>query len=317
MDCISINNVNYFNLLWQSNISNYEINSLNRKETGSEPKNTAARPPPYLIFYDLNTAQLAQKYHEYSVEKKWNLQLVESYIKTPGLASYNKKMRMKSSKTRTTEILATTKSFDELFYICQFKRSDSSTAQPPNRLEHSIIDTRYAEKFKETVKYSNDKRMFMPLRISPIVVNVNTVTNKHFYYTSLYKPISNYKPVDSQDYNERVSDLTSTSLFYICKNLSDLELLDLYEKYSKNAWKLVDLKAYKDEKCLTKFSTVWSSLSEFYEGTSKLFIGLNKNEALDQITEMNAKGMQPKLLTSYCYSSKFGEHLYALFFCQF
>lgn len=129
-------------------------------------------------------------------------------------------------------------------------------------------------------------------------------------------PYAKYKPIDDYDYNEKQSDLKETSLFFIRKNLVDLEILEIYDKHSKNNWKLIDLKAYKDEKSLTKFSMIWSTRC-FYEGTSRMFIGLTKNEALDKIDEMNLRGLYPKIVTGYCYSSSAGEHLYALFFCQF
>ena len=155
-------------------------------------------------------------------------------------------------------------------------------------------------------------------------------------------PYDNYKPLDALDYNEKLSDLKETSIFYTRKNLTDLALLDNYANLSRNSWKLVDLKAYKDENSMTKFEMIWSKLP-FYEGTSRIFIGLNKvfilcifknivsfkcsclykiiyflkNETLDKIDEMTAKGLYPKIVTGYCYSSKHGEHLYALLFCQF
>ena len=44
---------------------------------------------------------------------------------------------------------------------------------------------------------------------------------------------------------------------------------------------------------------------------------MNKEETLDKIDQMALKGMYPKLVTGYCYSNTNGEHLYALFFCQF
>ncbi len=129
-------------------------------------------------------------------------------------------------------------------------------------------------------------------------------------------PYKKYKPIDSSDYNEKLSDLKETSLYYTRKNLTDLEVVELYNSFSKNSWKLIDLKAYKDEKSLTKFAIIFTTLC-FYEGTSRLFIGLNKMETLEKIDEMTQKGLHPKIVTAYSYSSKLGEHLYAVFFCQF
>lgn len=168
----------------------------------------------------------------------------------------------------------------------------------------------------EAVKFHNEKLIYIPIRSTSLLVNVNTASNRHYYFTSIYMPYENFKPIDDFDFNEKRSDLKKTSLFSTSKNLNDLELISMYEEYTQSSWKLVDLKAYKDEKSLTKFSTIWSTCP-FYEGTTRLLIGLNKSEALDGIDEMNSKGMHPKLVTSYCYSSTSGEHLYAIFFCQF
>ena len=314
VDCISINHVNYFNLLWQ----------MNENETST------AKPPSYLIFYDLNTAQLAQIYHEYTIEKRWNLELVESYIKIKSNELKNEsKVRFKKKKSTDSSKLvknklekqdtnpALTESNEEIFYICQF-RQVFDKSEHLNKLQHSLIDTRFNDAFNECVKFNSNKKLIsIPLRICPLVVNVNTLTNKHYYYTCLYKPIETFN-FDEKNYNAEHSDnLKQSTLYYCSKNLTDTELLKLFETNTKNNWKLIDLKAYKDEKSITKFSTVWSSVNDSYEGTFKLYVGLTREETLLKINEMNSKGMWAKLVTSYSYLNSSGEHVYAIFFCQF
>lgn len=315
VDCISINKVNYFNLLWQMN--NNEAN--------------VAKPPSYLIFYDLNTAQLAQIYHEYSIDKRWNLELVESYIK-PKNSGLKNESRVKFKKKRSIDCKsakrvekvvepenpALAESNEEIVYICQFRQQFDKN-ECLNKLQHSLIDTRFDDAFDQSVKYNSHKKSIsVPLRICPLVVNVNTLTNKHYYYTCLYKSIEKFKYDSDTYFSEHTNHLKHSPLYYCAKNLTDAELVKLYETNTKNNWKLIDLKAYKDEKSITKFSTVWTSLNEqAYEGTFKLYVGLTKDEALIKINEMNSKGMWAKLVTSYSYLNSSGDHVYAIFFCQF
>jgi hypothetical protein len=261
IDCISINQINYFNLLWQKNYETGGNGSLLSTPSSNQlslPCYFNAKTPQYMIFYDLNTAQLAQIYHEYTSDNQWNVQLVESYIKTPNASKkkVNQQLtdRKKSSKTNrinnrsssaitkssdtfqlnsssNSSISSTAKSYDEIFYIVQFTRNIKSISNDINlieknklinKLHHSIIDTRYNQVFKECVKYSESADMFIPLRISPLLVNVNTLTNKHFYYTCIYKRIKNYKPIDEFDFNEKQSNLKQTSLFHVCNGNSKL-----------------------------------------------------------------------------------------------
>lgn len=334
MDCICINKINFFNLIWQTNDEKHEINSLNQEiKSSRSEKSFCAESISYLIFYDLNTAQLANFYQKFCIENNWSIQLVESYVKTPEIKEAKRTNRPQTSKSRpltskssklrpqidkligSDNNIGTEKSYDEIFYICQIKKKTQPN-EVTNKLHQAIIDSRFDETFKETVKYSKDRAIYIPLRSTALLVNVNTMTNKHFYYTNLYMPYKNFQPADGIDYNDKASSLKETSLFSICKNLTDLELLKLYETNTKKSWKLVDLKAYKDEKSTTKFTTIWSSRS-FYEGTSRLLIGLNKSECLEKIDEMSLKGMYPKIVTSYCYLNSERDHLYALFFCQF
>ena len=312
IDANTVNKINYFNFIWISNEDSFELNSLNPKFASIQcPKPITAKPPSFLIFYDLNTAQLAHLYKEYSQEKNWNLELIESYSRI------NLPNRKKTKKSSVSKI-SSTKSYEEIFFICQFGYNDSNkNSKLNNKLHHSVIDTRFDEVFKQTVKHNFKQTMYHPIRVSPLLINVNTVNNSHLYYSSLYMPIDYYKPVNDDDYDEKNSDLTSTSLFTVRKNLTDLELMNLFEELTSVGMKLVDLKAHKDEKSIVKFSTVWSSMHGFYEGTSKFFIGLNKEEILNKTKEMKSKFMYPKMITNYGYLNGSGEHVYAIFFCQF
>jgi hypothetical protein len=307
IDCISINQINYFNLIWESNYD--EKNNIG-----------LAYPPEYIIFFDLNTAQLAQIYYEFSIEKKWNLQLIDSYIKSKPAIKFKSadiKTKLKRSKTEY-KIPAITKSNEEIFFVCQFKQIFDNN-ETINKLQHSIIDSRYNELFDQCVSYKpKQNTISIPIRINPLVVNVNTLTNKHFYYTCLYKPILNYKQDEDINLAQHSENLKQSPLYFCAKNLNDNDLMTLLESKSKNNWKLIDLKAYKDVNSITKFSVIFDSISNSsYEGTFKLFTGLTKNETLMKIDEMNQKGMWAKLVTSYSYLNNSGEHVYAIFFCQF
>ena len=336
IDCIVINKNNFFNFIWQNNDESFDLNSIEMPQANTKLSDTCcfqAKPPSHLIFFDLNTAQLAHINHKLSEEDNWSIELVDSYVKTPVLdllaqqrllnrpktgaprPQTSKSTRATTAKVPELKTPRLQKSYDEIFYICQFKRMKNSS-KSKFKLQQSIIDTRYDQTFKEIVKYSNEKPINIPIRSSPLLVNVNTMSNKHFYFTNLYMSYKKFQPQDDLDYNDKLSDLKKTSLYYTSKNLNDLELMEQYTQYSKSMWRLVDLNAYKDENSMTKFSTIWSSLP-FYEGTCRLFIGMNKEETLDKIDQMALKGMYPKLVTGYCYSNTNGEHLYALFFCQF
>ncbi len=137
IDCTLINKVNYFNLIWQSNDESYQINSL--ESVGKPPSagtcsSFQAKTPSYMIFFDLNTAQLARITHEFTVESDWTIQLVDSYVRTPNLTAHTSvKTRLQTGKLRAQTAKSsqastvTTKSFDEIFYICQFKKKTSAT----------------------------------------------------------------------------------------------------------------------------------------------------------------------------------------------
>jgi hypothetical protein len=163
------------------------------------------------------------------------------------------------------------------------------------------------------------EKMYMPVRISPVVLNVNTLSNKHFYYTTLFKPVEYYKhDVMMDDLNHGLDfDFSTSSMYSFRKNLDDFQLLKIYEEFYQNGWKLCDLKAYKNKDNVVKFSAVWSSLQEFYEGTSVFYVGLDKSELVSKINAMNPKKMYPKILTNYGLLNASGEHVYAVLFCQF
>ena len=323
IDCICVNNVNYFTLLWMSN------------NEASNSKFRQAKPPSYIVFFDLNTAQIAHMQRELNL-KNWNLELIESYVKTikpKSATKENQIQRSKSAKSAkkpthckssSNHQLALTTSYEEIFYICQFKciqdnslqKCDSKTL---NKLHHSVTDLKFNECFKDLVKHDKSKQNYIPIKISQILLNVNTLTNKHFYYTALYKPIQYTKSSqdEQQDY-EMLDKSLKTTAFYSARNdLSDTEFYDICADFSSKNWKLIDLKTYKDDKNITKFSAIWTPIPDFYEGSSKLFIGLNKNELLTKVNEMNTKGLYPKFVTNYGYLNSLGEHVYCIYFCQF
>ena len=129
MDSILINKVNYFNFIWQNNDEKYEINSLKKME--KNPANCSysfeANSPSFLIFYDLNTAQLAKVNNELCNDGNWIVELVESYTKYTGNDVIKRENRIKTAKFRprtakpkTTEPKPKEQN-EEIFYICQFK----------------------------------------------------------------------------------------------------------------------------------------------------------------------------------------------------
>ena len=368
MDAMQVNKNNYFNFIWMSNDDDYEVAlTQDRRKLGEDELiRVRACPPSFMIFFDLNPAQLEHIHQEFVVERNWNLELIDSYSRVMPTVEF-KENRAKSSvasKRSTTahpqhrpvsasrkisnsdNASPTTKSNEEFFYICQF-RNVNNTSTPylsnsvkkiapdeiiPNKLRHSIIDTRFKQTFNDMVK-ANSKQMYIPIRIRPLVYNVNTIYNKHLYYTSLYKPVDSYRIAETDachafsnhqlshrdDGTNRIDDDMSTSQFSVRMGLNDLELVDLYNHNKSNTnLKLCDLKAYKDEKQITRFLTIWTSHKHtFYEGISQLFIGLNKSEVLAKINEMSKKNLHPRIITNYGYLNAKGEHVYAVFFCQF
>jgi hypothetical protein len=293
IDVIMVNKENYFNMIWTFN---EEVNGCSNK--------FQAKLTPHMIFYDLNTAQMSRIYKEFSVEQNWNLELIDSYVKVGKSTSADK-------------------SNEDIYYICQFRNiSDyvnlkiKNKEKILNQLQHSIIDNRFNECFTSKVKFSYGQN-YIPIKLTPLILNLNTAKNKHYYYTIIYKPISRPENQSSIE-NSNFEDLLFTSSNYYARHgMTDNELLEVYNLYTSKGWKLVDLKAYKDEKDVTKFSTILTCVNEFYEGSFKLFIGLNKNELVEKIEEMNLKGLYPKILTNYGYLNKNQEHVYAIFFCQY
>ena len=306
IDCIKINKINFFSLLWIHNDESGKIRS--------------AKPPSYMIFYDLNTAQLAHIYKEYCLDNNWNLEIIESYVKTtrPSNIRQNKDNRRAKSARRFNQIDKTSsqqnspsKSYEEIYYICQFKLCESNSKSAKklnNKLQHSIIDLKYDEWYNQVVS----SKKYIPFNINQILVNVNTINNKHYYFTTLYKPIDYFQLSDDdiETYQKNSDDLKNTSLYIIKNNLNDTDLYKLWEDFSKKNWKIIDLKAYKDENLITKFSAIWSPLPKFYEGSYKLFIGLNKNELISKVNEMNSKGLYPRFLANYGYTNSSNELVY-------
>ena len=332
IDCMVVNKVNFFTLLWMSNDE-----SMYSPANADTVKQRTSKPPSYMIFYDLNTAQIAHMHREFTL-KNWSLDHIESYVKIVKPKAQPGKDARKSTKSgakskqphaQTTSANKTSsssqqqptqaKSYEEIFYICQFKCLHDSAPKLINKLHHSVTDLKFNECFRDLVTHDKLKQNYIPIKVSQILINVNTQANKHFYYTALYRPVQYVKSYQEEtvEYQKMDEYLKTTSLYCVKNSLSDEEFYKLWEDFTGKSWKLIDMKAYKDEKNITKFSAIWTPLADFYEGSSKLFIGLNKNELLTKVNEMNMKGLYPKFLTNYGYLNSLGEHVYCIFFCQF
>lgn len=167
---------------------------------------------------------------------------------------------------------------------------------------------------------------------------MNAIANKHFYYTSLLKPIESSLFGNNREIIGDQSRLL-TEFYRFYKDLEDFQFLDVFDRMVKLNYKLVDMKAYRDFNAVTKFAAIWAKidgklvfcqekieiiglwkkifLSDFYEGTFKLFVGLKQKELAKICDEMNAKQLFPKLITNYGYLDTHGHHVYAVFFCQY
>lgn len=334
VDVITINMENFFNMIWAINEDDQY------KENISKSHNLfKAGPPSYMIFYDLNTAQMARIYKEFSIDKNWNLVLIDSYAKIDkpnksnldnnqinqtNFVRENKSKKGKNINFKDNiriESLSTIESNEDIYYICQFKNiSDYNNLGNKNKekcinlLQHSLIDNKLNEFINKTVEFSYGQN-YIPIKLIPLVMNVNTITNKHYYYSIIYKPIQRPESCDEILYASEF--IHASTNYYVRRGMTDNEFLEIYDLYTSKGWKLIDLKAYKDEKGVTKFSTILTSIQEFYEGSFKLFIGLSKNELTKKIEEMNEKGLYPKILTNYGYVNNNKEHVYAVFFCQY
>jgi hypothetical protein len=319
-----VNKINYFSLLWTSNDE-----TMSSSSNTTNLKTRQAKPPSYIVFYDLNTAQIAHMHRELSL-KNWNLELIEPYVKISRPKNlYKESHNRKSAKSARKPIQAKVSSnqslsitsYEEIFYICQFKflHDIKGDVKVLNKLHHSVTDLKFNDCFKETVYHDKSKQNYIPIKTNQILLNVNTLNNRHFYFTALYKPIPYLKSCQEEqhEYENLDKNLKTTGLFSAKNNLSDTEFYDLWFDFTSKNWKLIDLKAYKDEKNITKFSAIWTQLTDFYEGSSKLFMGLNKNELLTKVNEMNIKGLYPKFISNYGYLNSIGEHVYCIFFCQF
>jgi len=318
-----VNKVNYFSLLWTSNDE-----TMASQANATNLKVRQAKPPSYIVFYDLNTAQIAHMHRELNLQN-WNLELIEPYVKIVRPKNLSKeinhrksaKSARKPSQSRSSSNLSLATSYEEIFYICQFKllHDTKGDAKVLNKLHHSVTDLKFNECFKDMVYHDKAKQNYLPIKTNQILINVNTLNNKHFYFTAVYRPISYLKSTqeEQREYEKQDNNLKTTALYSVKNNLSDTEFYELWNDFTSKNWKLIDLKAYKDEKNITKFSAIWTPLADFYEGSSKLYIGLNKNELLTKVNEMNGKGLYPKFITNYGYLNSLGEHVYCIFFCQF
>lgn len=214
IDVICVDRINYFNLLWMRNTDTINVvNTPPPKQSFFIPAN----PPAYLVLFDINTAKLAEIYRELCIEQDWNIELIDSYVRettaeprpTPEPTKPRPKSQTKQSnkkiQSKNTSLAVSSsstsvkKSNEEIFFICQFKRivkienSNNHSSFLKNVLQHSIIDNKFDESLKKVMKFSY-KQINIPLRLSPLLLNVNTINNKHFYYTSLYKPVESIKP---------------------------------------------------------------------------------------------------------------------------
>ncbi len=361
MDVISTNKVNYFSLLWTSNEhEQFKVKSSVKKDdsatsTSSSSVMHQATPPLYLIYYDLNSAQLARIYKERCIDDTFNLELVESYVKpvnkfrTPNanqktsnhpaeensitehmvqgrrlvksaavISATLSTSKKASNQHKVSSSYTTSKVHEEIFYICQFKRivGHNAATHKLNKIQHSIVDSRFHDRLREMVKF-NYSQNYMPFKLSPILLHHSSY--KHFYYTTLYKAIDKRYYIDEEgSYSTELLNNGETTNFYsIHKKLNDSQLIRLHEEFKSNGWRLIDLKAYKNELDITCFSAIWTVVGEFYEGSSVLLVGLTKTELLHKVNEMKDKNLHAKIVTNYGYLNAQNEHVYAILFCQF
>lgn len=267
IDVCRIVKMTYFNLIWHIN------------KTDDETRLHKAEPPSYVIFYDLNTAQLAHFYKEYSIEKNWELELVDCYVKARNSSLARHRSRRpksrcvsactvsptKLNRSKSSTHLITTQSNEDIYYICQFRMSKNTHTM--NKLHHSVVDKKFLDNFREQVKF-NYKQNYMPVRVVPMLFHVNTMENRHMYYTSVFKPVDR-KLLGDEEIGD---DPTSTNLYCFRKDLNDFQFISLFETMKKHGWKLVDMKAYEDEKSMTKFSTIWANNDGIYGINISIFV---------------------------------------------
>lgn len=316
--------VNYFTFLWTRNYEKPEKTVMRTNADMAIDFN--AQPPSYLIFFDMNTAQMAEVYSHYTTERNWTVELIDSYISRPYYAPSSRVKTAASSRTtksalKKSSAASTVRSHEDITYIAQFKYTPGNKIS--NKLDHSIIDTRFNESLKEMTKV-NYQQMHMPIRSCPVLMNVNTVTNKHLYFTTIYKPID-FMKIEVDDFHAD-NEECSTPLFSVRRNMTQEQLLNWYKKFNRNDWRLIDLKAYKEPKTEeTRFAAIWTREEGFCEGTTVFFVGLTRDQLANKVTELSARQLHPKLITNHGHASsnddnnnkESGEHVYAVLFCQF
>lgn len=293
VDNVFANKTNYFSLLWTANDS-------------SESRCRTARPPLYLVFYDLNPAQLESIYNQYICDN-WTMDLIESYVvHKDSVLLKKRRQRMKSSSVR--------KSHEEIQYFCQLKYC---AEEMPNELRHSVIDSRYKQIYENNCGLIKGK-FFIPIRHTRVPMNVNVINNVHFYHSVLLKPIN----LDEKSCFERKKiyddndSIIVENVYQVRENLTDQSLIQAYENLNRLGWRMIDLKAYKDKNSDIRFSAIWTSLESFREGTSLLFVGITQNE-LDQLSEsLKQKCLYPRLVANYGYLNIKHEHVYVVYFSQ-
>lgn len=293
IDTVFINNTNFFSFLWTAN-------------DPSDLPSRSAKPPIYLIFYDMNPAQLESVYDQF-IFNKWTMELIESYARhqNPILL---KKRRQKAQRQGSK------KSYDEIKYICQLKFSPFNA---PTQLKHSIIDSKFNNDYQKIVGFVKGK-FCVPVRHTRVSMNVNVIKNEHFYHSMLFKPIDleNKSCYEKNNYFDENDKVIVNNVYQIRENMSDKDLIQVYEELNRSNWRMIDLKAYKDKNYDVKFATIWTRLESFREGTSLLYIGINQDE-LDQLsTKLKQKSLHPKLVVNYGYMNIKHDHVYVVYFTQ-
>lgn len=293
VDTAFINNTNFFSFLWTAN------------DSSGLPIRTA-RPPIYLIFYDLNPAQLESIYDQF-ICNKWTMELIETYTryKSPVLL---KKRRQKVKHQHSKNL------FGEIQYFCQLKFSPNNA---PNQLKHSIIDKKFNHDYQKIIGIVKGN-FFVPVRHTLVSMNQNVISNEHFYHSVLFKPVDLEKKscYEKNNFFDENDLIIVDNVYQIRQNLSDQDLIQVYDEMTSSSWKMIDLKTYKDKKSDVKFSTIWTRLENFREGTSLLYVGINQEE-LDQISEkLRQKCLYPKLVVNYGYTNIKNQHVYVVYFTQ-
>ena len=311
IDCIKIKHVNYFQLVWAPNQAS---------KHGNRAHTFASRPPRHLVFFDLNSAQLANLHKEYCVERGWSVSLLDSYT----LGS-------------------------EMHFICQLQTEHSNDQQQKrvavseslgigaSRMEHGLVDGRFDKlfstlRFESAWTVDSDEsygQCYLPIRVVPVLLDG---VDRHLYYSTRFKSVlidrhlcavARAQLERTRHRRDRLDRVELLSAYVFRKDLSDAEMLATFEHYAALGWKLLDLKAYMDEQLIGKFAIIMTAIvgladeHAYYEGTYKLLVGLSRDELTVKMRELEKKQLYPRIVTNHGYSNRSDEHLYTVFFCQF